>query len=94
MSERPICEACHTRYVWMEDIRDYEPACSDTCDTCAQCGTRLKMSDPNAPQIASSDEEAEKYDPSDTGACGKCWDFIKKHGHWPGQKRKKKGKKR
>ena len=79
--ELTACDACSKAYV-----RDSEwpffmmPTCD--CLICDRCGITYLRDDPAAPTMASTDEEAAQYDPSDIGACQPCWGHVHKTGKW------------
>lgn len=86
---RKTCEACGRAFQPDEDGLPGElyPICDGTCATCQRCGRRTRHDGDNAVSVASTDEDAERYDPQDLGACEQCWTEVKRTGKWPKAKR-------
>ena len=77
-----VCSACGKDFVLDDDMlemghREYVPNCH--CLQGPDCGKRFKEDDyDNGVSLASTDEEAAKYDPDDMGKCDACWTKVMK----------------
>src|SRR5271154_16000 len=79
---RTTCFACGKPYVREDEFPFHLlPTCE--CLECQHCGKRFLRDADDGPTIASTDEEAKRYDPDDRGACGACWSRVLETGEWP-----------
>lgn len=81
------CSACRKPYVKEDEFpRDLVPACK--CLECCRCEKRFLKDADDGPAIASTDEDAARYDPSDLGACDACWCQVLETGQWPKRRKR------